>query len=156
MRYLTGLVLAAAMSAALFFGGGWAVARIAALHAAGGSMTSMPGLLALAALAGTGLLAGVLLAGPSVSPLGAGLPGLALLGWSGLLAASAPRALRYIPLQGRYFAAGFHTMLASGVLVVLGAAMIVPLLVPSRWRGRAAAEDEFTMPAVMARLDGND
>lgn len=153
MRYLTGLVLAVAMLAAVFFGGGWGVARITALHAAGGSLTSTHGLLGLAAVLGTGLLAGVLMAVPAVSPLAAGLAGVVLLGWSGLFAASASRALRYIPLQGHPFAAGFESMLVSGALVVLGGLMIVPLLVPSRWRRRGSADDEFTMPAVMARLN---
>jgi hypothetical protein len=36
-------------------------------------------------------------------------------------------------------------MLISGVLVLLGAAMIVPMFVPSRWRSREPA-DEFAEP----------
>jgi hypothetical protein len=152
MRYLTGLVLAVAMSGALFFGGGFGVARIIGLETTGGSLTSTHGLLGLGAVVGTGLLAGLLLAVPAISPLAAGLPGVALLGWSALLVLSAQRALRYIPLQDHFYAAGFKSMLVSGFLALLGAVLIVPLFVPSRWRGRGSADDEFTLPAVMDRL----
>ena len=41
-------------------------------------------LYAVAAVAATGILAGILVAAPRVSPLAAGLPGLLLIGWSAL------------------------------------------------------------------------
>ena len=50
-------------------------------------------------LAAVGLLAGLLMAVPWISPLAAGLPGLALLGLTALYLFSVPRAMRYIPLQ---------------------------------------------------------
>jgi hypothetical protein len=49
----------------------------------------------------------VLLVVPWISPLGAGLPGILLLGWSVLLAVSTRQATRLVPLQGHAYAAGF-------------------------------------------------
>jgi hypothetical protein len=142
MRHLIGVVLALATVAAVFFGGGWGVASVLAAHAHGTSLVSMSGGLALAALLGTGLLVGILVAVPLLSPLGSGLAGLIFLGWSGLEVASAHRALRLIPLSQLHEASGFRSMLTGGTLAVLGAAMIIPMFVPSRWRRREPA-DEF-------------
>ena len=95
MRHITGFFLALAISAALFFGGGWGIARFSALEAGQGlrtahALTDPHNLLPLAALLGTGLLLGILLAVRRVSALATGLPGLALLGWSALLAHARP------------------------------------------------------------------
>jgi hypothetical protein len=150
MRHLIGLILALAMSAAVFFGAGWSVARILAAHAAGTSLITTSGALVLAALVGTGLFLGILVAAPALSPLGAGLPGLILLGWSAVEVVSAHLALRLIPLSGLGAASGFRTMLTGGILGLLGVVMIVPMFVPSRWRGREVA-DEFAAP-VAAQL----
>jgi hypothetical protein len=147
MRHLIGLVLALAVSAAMFFGGGWAAARILAAHAHGTSLISMSGGLVLAALVGTGLLVGILVAAPLISPLGAGLPGLILLGWSAVEVVSAHQALRLIPLSPLDASSGFRAMLTGGTLALLGAVMIVPMLVPSRWRRREPA-DEFAASAT--------
>jgi hypothetical protein len=143
MRHLIGLVLAVLMGAALYLGGGWGVHKITTLHASGASLTSSThGLIAIAAVVGVGLLLGLLLAVPVVSPLGAGLPGLLLLGWSALLAVSSSRATRLIPLPSHSFSAGFSSLLTTGVLALLGAVMIIPLFVPSRWRRRDVGEED--------------
>jgi hypothetical protein len=142
MRHVFGIVLAVAMAAALFFGAGWGVARIVALHSRGTGLTSTHGLAAVALVLGTGLLLGILLAVPAISPLGAGLPGLLLLGWSALFVVKAGSATRLIPLHGHAFAAGFGSMLGTGVLALAGATMVVPLFVPSRWRRGSDADDE--------------
>lgn len=147
MRHVFGIVLAVAMAAALFFGAGWGVARIVAVHASGGSLTSAHGLAAVAVVLGTGLLLGILLAVPGISPLGAGLPGVLLLGWSALFLVSAGRATRLIPLRGHAFAAGFGSMLVTGVLALAGAAMVIPLFVPSRWRRRTSEDDYVDIPS---------
>jgi hypothetical protein len=142
MRYLFGVVLALVMAAALFVGAGWGVAKATSLHASGSSLTSTHGVIALAALVGVGLLLGILLAVPGISPLATGLPGIVLLGWTALLAVSAKRAEQLIPLHAHSFAAGFGTMLTSGVLALAGAVMIVPLFVPSRWRRQYVDDDD--------------
>jgi hypothetical protein len=144
MRHAIGLVLALLLSAAIFLGGGWSVERL--VRANGHGLVGISGALTLAALAGTGLLLGILVAAPLVSPLAAGLPGLLLIAWSGLMVVRTSVALRLIPMQHLAAAAGFKAMLLSGVLGLLGVVMIVPLLVPSRWHRRERMED-FMMPA---------
>jgi hypothetical protein len=149
MRHLIGLILAIGVGAALFLGAGYGFAHLTAIAAHGLSVTSRPGLLALAALGGTGLLVGITLAVRAISPLAPGLPGIALLAWSGLLLARARQALAWIPLQSHSAGAGFRDLLVTGVLALLGAAMIVPLFLPSRWRGprgQDADEDDETLP----------
>lgn len=149
MRHLTGFILAVVMSAALFFGAGWGVSRVTALQVPGQALESLHGALALAAIAGTGLLLGILLAAPGISPLGAGLPGLILLAWSGLLVVRARNAVSLIPLHGTRYAAGFSTLLVSGILLLVGTVMVVPLFVPSRWRRRGYEDDDISMPEAI-------
>ena len=96
-------------------------------------------LAALIAVAGTGLLAGILVAAPRISPLAAGLPGLVLLGWTALYLVSVRRAVHLIPLKSHPYGAGFEAMLFHGILGAAGLAMIIPLFVPSRWRARRTA-----------------
>jgi len=153
MRHLIGFILAIALGAALFFAAGWGFIHMTSLAAHGINLTGRTGLMALAALAGTGLFLGILLAVRAISPLATGLPGLVLLAWSGLLAVSAHRALGWVPLQGHSFGAGFRALLAGGTLTLLGAAMIVPLFLPSRWRGTGgedAGEEEAEAPVTEA------
>jgi len=87
----------------------------------------------------------------AVSPLAPGLPGLVLLAWSALLAVREHQALRWIPLQDHAFGFGFRALLVSGVLALLGAAMIVPLFIPARWRSAPSLgveEDDSEMPVT--------
>jgi hypothetical protein len=158
MRHRIGIVLAVIMTGVLFFPGAWGYLRLLRLPAAsdqlsglpagGGSLISEhPVLLALAAVAGTALLAAILIAAPRISPLAAGLPGLLLLGWTGLYLASVRQAVDLIPLRADPFGAGFEAMLFNGVLGAAGLALVVPMFVPSRWRTRPAADTadgEFT------------
>lgn len=149
MRHLTGIVLAIVMTAALFCAATWGYVRFLAQSSrlAGGVslLSDHHALFALGALAGTGLLAGILIAAPRISPLAAGLPGLLLLGLTALYLVSIRRTDELIPLRSHVFGAGFETLLARGLLGAAGLAMIVPLFVPSRWRSRRRADlaDEF-------------
>jgi hypothetical protein len=99
-------------------------------------------LVGLAAVAGTGLLAGILIAAPRISPLAAGLPGLLLLGLTVLYLVSVRHAVQLIPLKSHPYGAGFEAMLVHGILGAAGLAMIVPMFVPSRWRARREPEPE--------------
>ena len=144
MRHVLGVFLALVIFAAVFVGAGWAVEKLTSLRATGASLTTPHGVIALAALVGVGLLIGIMVAVPAVSPLASGLPGLLLLGWTALLAVSERRAIQLVPLHAHSFAVGFGAMLTSGVLALAGAAMIVPLFVPSRWRRRYAGDDDYT------------
>jgi len=142
MRHLIGLALALALAAALFFGGGWGAEHVPALAGHSVGLPSRPGLIGLAAAVATGVFLGILLVVPAVSPLATGLPGLVLLAWTALLAVSSHRALAWIPLQAHSFGAGFRILLLNGTLAVAGAAMIIPLFLPSRWHGRQYEDDE--------------
>jgi hypothetical protein len=105
-------------------------------------LTGTRGLTSLGALLATGLLIGILMAVPRFSPLATALPGVAALAVTGLYVASPSHVLRLIPLKASNFGLGAHILLASGVYALIGAAMIVPLFVPSRWRKRQVGEDE--------------
>jgi hypothetical protein len=148
MRHLAGFILAVALAAAIFFGATWGYLRLLRIPVVNGAAATLPAgggsllhdrnvLLALAALAGAGLLAGICVAAPRISPLAAGLPGLGLLAWTVLYLVNVGRAVRYIPLKADAFGDGFEAMLFNGVLAAAGLAMIIPLFVPSRWRRRA-------------------
>jgi hypothetical protein len=150
MRHRIGIVLAVIMTGVLFFSGAWGYLRLLHLPAPADQLSGLPAgggslisehrvLFALAAVAGTALLAGILVAVPRISPLAAGLPGLLLLGWTGLYLVSVRQAADLIPLRADPFGAGFEAMLFNGVLGSAGLAMIVPMFVPSRWRTRPAA-----------------
>jgi hypothetical protein len=154
MRHWIGMILAIVMAGVLFFAGAWGYRRLLRLPVAGGQLAQLPGgggsllsdhsqLFAIAAIAGTGLLAGLLVAAPRISPLAAGLPGLVLLGWTGLYLSSVHRAVSLIPLKSYSFGAGFEAMLFNGLLAALGIAMIIPMFVPSRWRSRRTGDDEI-------------
>jgi hypothetical protein len=151
MRHVTGVALAFVMAIVLFFAGSWGYlkllaspARSGVLPAAGGSLIHDHAVIeGFSALIAVGLLAAILAVAPAVSPLAAGLPGLALLGWTGLYLASAQRAVRYIPLRPGPFGTGFEALLFDGVLALAGLVMVVPLFVPSRWRRRAAGPSPY-------------
>ena len=147
MRHLIGVVLAIVMAAAVFFAASWGYlklltgsGRFGTLPAGGGSLlhdrTVVEGFGALLAV---GLVAGILIAVPRVSPLASGLPGLVMLAWTGLYLGNARRAVQYIPFKTRVYGAGFEDLLFDGVLALAGLAMIIPLFVPSRWRRRVVA-----------------
>jgi hypothetical protein len=158
MRHRIGIVLAIVMAGVLFFAGSWGYLRLlrlpapaaplSGLPAGGGSLLSFHGALAaLAAVAATGMLAGILIAAPRISPLAAGLPGLLLIGWTALYLASVRHAVELIPLKSYPSGAGYEAMLFNGILGAAGLAMIIPMFVPSRWRTR---NDETEAEATAA------
>lgn len=162
MRHVYGAALAIVMAAAVFFAGSWAYLRLlrlpgGALPAGGGSLVHNHAVLeGFGVLLAVGLLAGLLIAIPWISPLASGLPGLALLGWTGLYLFSVRNAIRLIPLKRYDYGAGFEALLFDGVLAAVGLAMVVPMFIPSRWVRRAAARpvpafDPF--PAAMPTVD---
>ena len=90
MRHVLGFILALAASAALFFGAGWGSSRFSVVQSGPGlrtvtAWTTPHNVIPVAALIGTALLIGILLAVRPVSALATGLPGLALIGWSALV-----------------------------------------------------------------------
>lgn len=170
MRHWIGMVLAVVMAGLVLFLGAWGYRRLLRLPAVGSQLSQLPGgggpltsdhslLLAFAAIIGTGLVAGILIAAPRISPLAAGLPGLVLLGWTGLYVVSVHRAVSLIPLRSEAFGAGFEAMMFNGILAAAGAAMITPMFLPSRWRARSTSYDEAAETAgadeFLTMLDGS-
>jgi hypothetical protein len=147
MRHVIGIGLAVGLAAAVFFAASWGYLRLLRIPVANGGASTLPaqggGLLhdsnvlyAFAAVAGTALLAGIFIAVRQISPLAAGLPGLALIAWTVVYGFSVRRAVHYIPLRGDTYGLGFEAMLMNGVLAAAGLALVVPLFIPSRWRPR--------------------
>jgi hypothetical protein len=145
-RHLIGIALAIVTTAVMFFAGSWGYVQLlrlpistsapaSALPAQGGSLLSDVSVIeALAAVGVTGLLIGLIIVLPRVSPLAPGLPGLLALAWTGLYLSSVSRALKLIPMKDHAFGAGLEALLFNGTLAGVGLAMIIPMLLPSRWR----------------------
>jgi hypothetical protein len=143
MRHLFGFLAGIVVTLALFFGGGWGYHRLSTLAGATSPhLTSTRGLTSIGALAATGLLIGIVMAVPRVSPIATALPALVTLAATALYVASPSRALRLMPMKASNAGLGAHVLLATGIYALIGAAMIVPLFVPSRWRRPPASVDE--------------
>jgi hypothetical protein len=146
MRHLIGIGLAVVVSAAIFFGDGWAYSRLFtrnhgsefSLPAGGGNFVSNSVVTSgLAAMAGVALLIGLTLLIRWVSPLATGLPGLALVAWTALYVASPVRTVHYIPLKAHSVGLGFAGLGTTGILGAAGVVLVMPLFFPSRWRREA-------------------
>jgi len=156
MRHFIGIALAIVMAVVLFLAGTWGSLQLlrsflSPTPARSSSLVSdHRTLAALIAVAGTGMLAGILVTAPRISPLAAGLPGLLLLGLTVLYVVSTQHAIDLIPLKSHVYGTGLEAMLRTGILGTAGLAMVIPLFVPSRWRTRrpmaevAEASDFFS------------
>lgn len=159
MRHLIGVVLAAVMWVAILFGASWAVIRLFIVSQISFVVPSrLPGSAfeAAAVAVATGVLAGVLLVLRPISPLATGLPGIALLAWSLLFLVSPRHGLELIPfsLTSNQFGEGFSEMLSEGFTAVIGAIFVIPLFVPSRWRGSGTPVSKFPAPSAGAGVIG--
>ena len=157
MRHVYGAALAVVMAAAVFFAASWGYMRLTTARTMLGA--SPPSSLihnthiteGAGILLAVGLLAGLLMVVPWISPLASGLPGLVLVGWTVLFLFNVHDAIKYIPLKTYDTGYGFEQLLVNGLLGAVGLAMITPMFIPSRWRRRDAAG----VP-VMTALPGPD
>ncbi|MEV4184575.1 hypothetical protein AB0J28_24430 [Streptosporangium canum] len=147
MRHFFGLLVGLVMTAALLFGGGWAVQEAGA-DAVALSGESGPRIwIVLGVMAGIGLLFGLVVAG-RVSPLATFVPSMVLLSWNVVYALDAKRAAGLIADAVSLHPAlapagrGAAPLLAGGVYALLGVALFVPVLMPSRWSGRVREDDD--------------
>jgi hypothetical protein len=145
MRHVYGVVLAVGMAAAVFFAATWAYVQVVNARAMAGA-TPPSSLIhntdivrGVGILLAVGLLAGLLMTVPWVSPLATGLPGVVLVGWTVFFLFNVPDATKYIPLKAYDTGFGFEALLVNGLLGAVGLAMITPMFIPSRWRRRAPA-----------------
>lgn len=164
MRHFVGLLVGVVVAAALLVGAGWAVQETVAAAVTGPGIGETPVgetvppvaeagarlWIALGGMAGAGLLIGLVMAG-RISPLAAFVPSMVLLAWSVVYALDPARAISIVPddllvheileQAGR----GMITLLTTGVYGMLGIALFVPVLLPSRWaRGEGDDEDGAT------------
>ncbi|MGI5157145.1 hypothetical protein [Microbispora sp. CA-102843] len=139
MRHFFGLLLGVVVAAALLLGGGWAsqeAVRGAAQSVDPAKDTRM--LIALGVMAVVGLLLGLVLVG-RVSPLATFVPSMALLAWTVVYVLDVSRAASLVPagpsVQAELLQAGrgMLTLLSTGVYGLLGVALFLPVLMPSRW-----------------------
>jgi hypothetical protein len=173
MRHVIGIAGAIGLAAAIFFAAGWGYLHLLSVPVVNGGASTLPAqggsllhdtkvLEAFGAIAGTLLLAGIFIAVRQISPLAAGLPGLALVAWTVVYGFSVRRAVHYIPLRSDTFGTGFEAMLINGLLAGAGLALVVPLFVPSRWRrqrsatGGGVGETRVLEPTQTISLLGND
>ncbi|WP_328808009.1 hypothetical protein [Nonomuraea antri] len=138
-------------TAAVLGGGGWAVQQV--LQSATATPPGGQNLwIALGALAAVGLVVGLVVAG-RVSPVAAFVPSMVLLAWTVVYALDMNRALSLIPSEPsvnqlvRDAGAGNKALLTAGVYALLGVAMFIPVLMPSRWSRPHDDLDEDYEPA---------
>jgi ABC-type branched-subunit amino acid transport system permease subunit len=136
------------VTVALLGGGGWAVQQ-AVGNTAAAPPDSQKLWIALGAMAAVGLVFGLVVAG-RISPLATFVPSMVLLAWTVVYALDMNRAISLIPAEPsvneiiREAGAGARTMLTTGVLALLGVALFIPVLMPSRWsRRRDDIEDDY-------------
>ncbi|MGR6920906.1 hypothetical protein ACU635_42275 [[Actinomadura] parvosata] len=146
MRHLGGLLIGLVVTAAVLGGGGWAVQQAAA-NAAANPPDSQRMWIALGAMAAVGLVVGLVTAG-RISPLATFVPSLVLLAWTVVYALDTNRALSLVPAEPSInrilleAGTGAKTLLTTGVYALLGVALFIPVLMPSRWSRRDDELDE--------------
>lgn len=149
LRHFAGLLLGLIVTGVLLVGGGWAVQQAVGSGPGAGTVAGGQKLwIALGVMAAIGLLVGLVVGG-RVSPLATFVPSMALLAWSVVYALDVNRALSLIPTEtsvhqvvleaGR----GNLTLLTTGVYALLGVAMFLPVLMPSRWASRRGDEEDY-------------
>jgi hypothetical protein len=148
MRHFFGLLLGVVVAAAVLLGGGWAsqeVGRGAAQNLDPSRDWRM--MTAIGVVAVVGLLLGLVLV-TRVSPLAAFIPSLVLLAWTVVYILDVSRATGLAPtgpsvqVELAEAGRGMLTLLSTGVLGMLGVALFVPVLMPSRWAGPVRDEEE--------------
>lgn len=141
VRHIFGFILGILVAPAMLYATGWGVMQAQALK----TQTGAKLFVALGAMAAAGLVVGVLMVARWSSPLATLLPGLALVAWTIVYAVNPARAALELP-GANAIKPTMETLLFTGVYGMLGVALMMPTLHPSRWRGKYASDrsgDEF-------------
>jgi hypothetical protein len=150
MRHVLGFVIGVVVAAVILFGTGWASQDVVRGAVSGVAPVSNGRILVgLGVMALAGLVLGLVLVG-RISPLAAFVPSMVLLAWTVVYALDVTRAMNLAPvgpaLQQDLAQAGrgMVSLLASGVFAMLGVALFIPVLMPSRWAAPPKNDaDEF-------------
>jgi hypothetical protein len=146
MRHVIGFLLGIVVTAALLFGTGWA-AQGAVLGATTLVAPVNEGKI-MAAMAAVGLVFGLVMVA-RLSPLTVFVPSITLLAWTVVYVLDVPRALNLAPVASNLHedlvraGQGMQTLLAAGVYLLLGIALFIPVLMPSRWAGPDRDDTDF-------------
>ncbi|MCW2879871.1 MAG: hypothetical protein JWQ95_3971 [Sphaerisporangium sp.] len=155
MRHFLGLLVGVVVTAVLLAGAGWAsqdAVRGLASTAGGVAGAVDPvrdtkALIGLGAMLAAGLVLGLVVAG-RISPLATFVPSMVLLAWTVIYALDVNRALGLAPTDPSMnpiivqTGKGMQDLLGKGILAMLGIALFIPVLMPSRWAGRERQPDQ--------------
>jgi hypothetical protein len=149
MRHVFGLLGGILLTAALLLGTGWAGQGIAQQAVGQSALLERPqALIGLGVMAVAGLLVGLVLA-TRVSPLAVFVPSIVLLAWTVVYVLDVNRAMSLAPVAASLpqdvirAGHGMRSLLASGVYLMMGIALFVPVLMPSRWAGPEDEDDDY-------------
>jgi len=149
MRHVFGFLFGILVTVVLLLGTGWATQG--ALQRPADAMSLLDHtqvLVGLGTMAVTGLVLGLVLAA-RLSPLAVFVPSLVLLAWTVVYVLDVNRAMSLVPdapgLQPDLIRAGqgMQALLSSGVYLMMGIALFIPVLMPSRWTGPDQDDDDF-------------
>ncbi|MBR8745076.1 hypothetical protein [Nocardiopsis sp. MG754419] len=154
MRHFVGLLSGLILGPVLLLMCGWAFAHLRGLHAADMSVLSGTGPVALAGVAGVGILVALVAVPPRMTPM---LPFGAALVLAGLTAVALfrPHLVDRLPVVPG--SEGALELLPLGVFVALALVLAAPVFVGGRWV-RRDDDDEPTKEAYFDGLyeDGDD
>lgn len=148
MRHFFGLLLGVFVAAALLIGGGWAYQEVMRGAVQNVDPIEDPRMLiAIGVMAAVGLLLGLVLV-CRASPLATFVPSMALLAWTVVYVLDVSRAASLAPTAASVHrevaqaGQGALMLLSGGVYAMIGIALFLPVLMPSRWAGRARIEED--------------
>jgi hypothetical protein len=150
VRHILGSFLGIVLTPALAYAAGWGATRSdSAIDPLAHTITDKTRLYgAFALMAAVGLVTGVLITARWASPMISLVPALAFIAWSAYFLFVPQTAL---DLPGKIPPAGdlddgLRTLLGSGVLGLLGFALLVPAWVGWRWRPAARPDEPIEEP----------
>jgi hypothetical protein len=144
VRHILGFLLGIVLTPAMAYAAGWGATRSdSAVDPLAHTITDRTRLYgAFALMAAVGLGTGVIIVAKWASPLISLVPALAFIAWSGFFLI-APQTALDLPAKippGGDLDDGLRTLLGSGVLAMLGFALLTPAWTGWRWRPAARAD----------------
>jgi hypothetical protein len=147
VRHTFGFLLGLVLTPALAYGAGWGVTRSnSALDPLAHTITDRTRLYgAFALMAAVGLVTGVVVMARWASPLVSMVPAVGFIAWSAYFLLDPQAALDLpskVPPAGD-LDEGLRTLVGSGVLALMGFALLMPAWTGWRWSGRKEAEPSY-------------